>query len=228
MAWLLTRPLPAVLPRAGWLRRWVQPAVALALVLACGAFGVRRDPAAAGERPAGPQQAASAGGAAALVAAPPASVFFGPQHALLSPPVRALRRLPALQPRPLRPAASPGWATSIPAAPNALQPERARALFQLLEGSQRPASCCGWSAQDGRGRARPGAAGLPDRARRRARLAPLRRPGPRRRATSGASTLRPARPLDRLAGGRPGAERTPMDWQLLEVTARPAPAAGPG
>lgn len=128
LGWLLTRPIPGP-AGPGWLRRWTQPALALALVLACGVYGVRAiAPLLASDR--GDRQAARAVGEAALANAPAGSAIFGPQNALLALQYagdyrlysrtlfvrRAIQELGEIDPQ----------------RPNALQLERAQALFQRL------------------------------------------------------------------------------------------------
>ncbi|PYQ56137.1 MAG: hypothetical protein DMF53_26395 [Acidobacteria bacterium] len=128
MAWLLTRPLPG----PEWLRRRIQPALGLALVLACGAYGVREAlPILRGVQE--DQTLARDTAAAALAVAPAGSVFFGPPQPLLylqyaSDDYRLYGRnmfLPQVIER---------MGRRDPRAPNPLQPERARALYRLLKG----------------------------------------------------------------------------------------------
>ena len=131
LGWLLTRPLPG----PGWLRQGLQPALALALVLACGAYGAREiGPLLASDR--ADRRAARAVGEAALAQAPAGSAIFGPQNALLALQYagdyqlysrtlfvrRAIQELGAIDPK----------------RPNALQPERAQALFQRLGALSNP------------------------------------------------------------------------------------------
>jgi 4-amino-4-deoxy-L-arabinose transferase-like glycosyltransferase len=120
MAWLLTRPLPG------------GPALALVLVLACGAFGVREAlPILRGIHQ--DQQGAWDAAAAALAVAPAGSVFFGPPPPLLylqyaSDGYRLYGRnvfVPQVIER---------MGLRDPRAPNPLQPERARTLYRLLKG----------------------------------------------------------------------------------------------
>jgi Dolichyl-phosphate-mannose-protein mannosyltransferase len=120
MAWLLTRPFPG------------GPALALALVLACGAFGVREAlPILRGIHD--DQRQAWDAAAAALAVAPAGSVFFGPPQPLLylqyaSDGYRLYGRnlfVPQVIER---------LGRRDPRAPNPLQPERARALYRLLKG----------------------------------------------------------------------------------------------
>ncbi|MFL6237123.1 MAG: glycosyltransferase family 39 protein [Thermoanaerobaculia bacterium] len=128
MAWLLTRPLPG----PEWLRRRVQPALALALVLACGAYGVREAlPILRGIHE--DQTLARDTAEAALAAAPAGSVFFGPVQPLLylqyaGDGYRLYGRNLFL------PQAIERLGRRDPRAPNPLQPERARALYRLLKG----------------------------------------------------------------------------------------------
>ncbi len=131
LGWLLTRPLPG----PEWLRRWAQPVAALALVLACGAYGAREiAPLLASDR--ADRRAARAVGEAALANAPAGSAIFGPQNALLALQYagdyrlysrtlfvrRAIQELGQIDPK----------------RPNALQPERAQALFQRLGSLSNP------------------------------------------------------------------------------------------
>ncbi|HEY4564022.1 MAG TPA: glycosyltransferase family 39 protein, partial [Thermoanaerobaculia bacterium] len=128
MAWLLTRPLPG----PEWLRRRVQPALALALVLACGAYGVREAlPILDGIHE--DQTLARDMAAAALAVAPAGSVFFGPIHPLLylqyaGDEYRLYGRNLFL------PQTIERLGRRDPQAPNPLQPDRARALYRLLKG----------------------------------------------------------------------------------------------
>jgi dolichyl-phosphate-mannose-protein mannosyltransferase len=127
MAWLLTRPLPG----PEWLRR-SQPALALALVLACGAYGVREAlPILDGIQE--DQTLARDMAAAALAVAPAGSVFFGPIHPMLylqyaGDEYRLYGRNLFL------PQAIERLGRRDPRAPNPLQPDRARALYRLLKG----------------------------------------------------------------------------------------------
>lgn len=120
MAWLLTRSIPG------------GPALALGLVLACGAFGVREAlPILKGIQQ--DQRQARDAAAAALAVAPAGAVFFGPPQPLLylqyaSGEYRLYGRnlfLPQVVER---------LGRRDPGAPNPLQPERARALYRLLKG----------------------------------------------------------------------------------------------
>jgi 4-amino-4-deoxy-L-arabinose transferase-like glycosyltransferase len=127
IAWLLTRPLPG----PEWLRRRVQPALALALVLACGAYGVREAlPILRGIHE--DQTLARDTAAAALAVAPAGSVFFGPVQPLLylqyaGDEYRLYGRNLFL------PQAIERLGRRDPRAPNPLQPERARMLYKLLK-----------------------------------------------------------------------------------------------
>jgi 4-amino-4-deoxy-L-arabinose transferase-like glycosyltransferase len=135
IAWLLTQPLPGPAALRPWIRR-AQPAVALVLVLACGAFGLREILPTLKSIHQDQQQAWNAGEAVRAVA-PAGSVFFGPQHTLLylqyagdgyqlySRNIFIPKRIARL-------------GNQDPRAPNALQPERARALFKLLKGRKVP------------------------------------------------------------------------------------------
>jgi len=104
-------------------------------VLACGAYGARGiAPLLASDR--ADRRAAHAVGEAALAQAPPGSAIFGPQNALLALQYagdyrlysrtlfvrRAIQELGQIDPR----------------RPNALQPERAQALFQRLGALSNP------------------------------------------------------------------------------------------
>lgn len=128
MAWLLTRPLPG----PEWLRRRVQPALALALVLACGAWGVREAlPILDGIRE--DQTLARDTAAAALAVAPAGSVFFGPIQPMLY--LQYAGEEHRLYSRSLfLPQAIERLGRRDPEAPNAFQPEHARALYRLLKG----------------------------------------------------------------------------------------------
>jgi hypothetical protein len=128
MAWLLTRPLPG----PEWLRRRVQPALALALVLACGACGVREAlPILRGIHE--DQTLARDTAEAALAVAPAGSVFFGPVQPLLY--LQYAGEGYRLYGRNLfLPQAIERLGRRDLRAPNPLQPERARALYKLLKG----------------------------------------------------------------------------------------------
>jgi 4-amino-4-deoxy-L-arabinose transferase-like glycosyltransferase len=126
-AWLLTRPLPG----PSRLRR-LQPAVAIVLVLACGAFGVREIlPMLTSIHQ--EQEQAWRAGVATLAAAPPGSAVFGPQQALsylqyAGDGYRLYSRL-LFVPRTIA-----RMGRVDPRQPSSLQPERARALYKLLKG----------------------------------------------------------------------------------------------
>jgi hypothetical protein len=127
MAWLLTRPLPG----PEWLRR-VQPGLAFALVLACGAYGVREAlPILRGIHE--DQTLARDTAEAALAVAPAGSVFFGPVQPMLylqyaGDGYRLYGRNLFL------PQAIERLGRRDPRAPNPLQPDRARMLYKLLKG----------------------------------------------------------------------------------------------
>ena len=128
MAWLLTRPLPG----PEWLRRGGQPALALALVLACGAYGVREAlPILRGIQE--DQMLARDTAAAALAVAPAGSVFFGPVQPMLY--LQYAGDEYQLYGRNLFiPQAIERLGRRDPRAPNPLQPDRARMLYKLLKG----------------------------------------------------------------------------------------------
>ncbi len=131
LGWLLTRTLPEPV----WIGKWVQPVIALALVLACGVYGVREiAPLLASDR--GDRQAAHAVGEAALAQAPAGSAIFGPQNALLALQYAGDYRLYSRTLFVRRAILELGQID--PKRPNALQPERAQALFQRLGGLSNP------------------------------------------------------------------------------------------
>lgn len=219
LAWTLTRPLPG----PEWLWRWGQPAMATVLVLACAAFGVRASlPLLQGSHE-GQLEAWNAE-KAALAVAPPGSVFFGPQQALLhlqfvgdgyrlySRTLFATRRVQRMG----------NW---DPRAPSTFQPERARALYQLLKDRTRVGM---WRLQ------RDLAAEGLGQGRRVFLIAPGWDPGWTRFAAPDLGRLdHRTFELHRLAQWtgwgenpeKPG-EREEEDWQLIEVTMSRAPAAG--
>jgi len=219
VAWLLTRPLPG--PVA--LRRWIQPAVALLLVLGCGAFGLREILPTLKSIHQDQQQAWNAGEAVRGVA-PAGSVFFGPQHALLylqyaGDDYQLYSRVLFIPKRIAR------LGRRDPRAPNAFQPERARALFALLKGR---------TTVEMLRLQRDLAAESLRRGRRVFLLAPDRDSGWTDFADAKLDRLDgrsvQLRPVARWQGWETDAdetgERPEIDWLMLEVTARPAPAAG--
>jgi 4-amino-4-deoxy-L-arabinose transferase-like glycosyltransferase len=131
LGWLLTRPLPGPV----WISRWAQPVVALALVLVCGVYGARAiAPLLASDR--GDRQAARAVGEATLASAPAGSAIFGPQNALLALQYAGDYRLYSRTLFVRRAILELGQID--PKRPNALQPERAQALFRRLGGLSNP------------------------------------------------------------------------------------------
>ena len=131
LGWLLTRPLPG----PGWIGKWAQPMIALALVLACGFYGAREiAPLLASDR--GDRQAARAVGEAALANAPAGSAIFGPQNSLLALQYAGDYRLYSRTLFVRRAILELGQID--PKRPNALQPERAQALFQRLGSLSNP------------------------------------------------------------------------------------------
>ncbi len=216
MAWLLTRPLRGLEGP----RRWAQPAVALAVVLACGAFGVRESlPVLKGIQQ--DQRQAWEAGVAALAAAPPGSVFFGPQQALfhlqyvgddyllysraLFVP-QTLARLDNVDPR----------------APNPLQPERARALYKLLK-RRKPVGMLRLE--------RNLAAAALSRGRRVFLIAPPEEPVWSQFASPdldpGDQRSFHLQPLAHWIGwqrAEPGGQKKTLGWELLEVTASSRPS----
>ena len=129
-AWLLTRPWPAERPL-----RWPQMAVALALFLTCAGIGVRRalplfwddwQEALDMER----------GGKEVLAFAPPGSAVLGPQNEILHLQFAGDYRLYSRNLFVHHFIAELGRIDGR--APNALQPERAQALFSRLRGRSRP------------------------------------------------------------------------------------------
>jgi 4-amino-4-deoxy-L-arabinose transferase-like glycosyltransferase len=131
LGWLLTRPLPGPV----WIGKWAQPALVLAVVLACGAYGAREiAPLLASDR--GDRQAARAVGEAALANAPAGSAIFGPQNSLLALQYAGDYRLYSRTLFVRRAILELGQID--PKRPNALQPERAQALFQRLGSLSNP------------------------------------------------------------------------------------------
>jgi hypothetical protein len=120
LAWLLTRPIPG------------GPALALALVLGCGAFGLREAlPILQGAHE--DQRQALETAAAALAVAPAGSVLFGPAEPLLG--LQYAGEGYRLYGRNVfTPQVIERMGRRDPRAPNPLQPERARALYRLLKG----------------------------------------------------------------------------------------------
>jgi hypothetical protein len=217
MAWLLTRPLPG----PEWLRRRVQPALALALVLACGAYGAREAlPILRGIQE--DQTLAQDTAKAALAVAPAGSVFFGPVQPMLYLQyagdgyrlygrnvflAQAIERLGRRDPR----------------APNPLQPDRARMLYKLLKG-RKPIGLLRLQrtlAADALGEGR--------------RVFLIRPAGDEAAARfttpeldSRDSRSYALRPVSRWSGWDPESEasgdRKPLVWEMLEVTVSPASA----
>ncbi len=219
MAWLLTRPLPGGAP--GW-RRWGQP-VAAALVLACGAFGVREIlPVLKSDQQ--DRQEVESAAASTLPLAPAGSVLFGPQPALLYLQYAGDYRLYSRNLFILR------WIARLrnvdPMAPNALQPERAENLYKLLKGRKNVGL---WRLQ------RNLAADALGQGRRVFVIAPAEEAGWTRFAAPDLDgvdqrsfELRPLASWTGWGPARPtGAERETFDWELQEVTAGAAPAAAP-
>jgi hypothetical protein len=217
VAWLLTRPLPG----PALLRRWVQPAAAVVLVLGCGAFGLREILPTLKSIHEDQQEAWNAGEAARSVA-PPGSVFFGPQHALLylqyaGEEYRLYSRVIFIPKRIAR------LGRLDPRAPNAFQPERARLLFSLLKGR---------TVGEMLLLQRDLAAGSLRQGRRVFLLAPDRDSGWADFARAGLNQLDhrivELRPVARWQGWETDpdktGERPEVDWLMLEVTVRPAPA----
>jgi 4-amino-4-deoxy-L-arabinose transferase-like glycosyltransferase len=217
LAWMVTRPLPG----PDGLRRWAQPAMAALLVLACAAFGLRASlPLLQGSHEG--QLAAWSAEKAALAVAPAGSVLFGPQQALLhlqfvgddyrlySRTLFATRRVQRMG----------NW---DPRAPSTFQPERARALYQLLKDRTRLGM---WRLQ------RDLAAEGLGQERRVFLIAPGWDSGWTRFAAADLGRLdHRAFELHRLAQWtswgenpeKPG-EREQEDWELIEVTMSPMPA----
>jgi 4-amino-4-deoxy-L-arabinose transferase-like glycosyltransferase len=223
MAWLLTRPLPLGKDGSDRLRRWAQPAAAVALVLACGAFGVREVLPILKSDQQDRQEAGSAG-AATLPVAPAGSVVFGPQPALLYLQYAGDYRLYSRNLFVLRLIAKLGKVD--PTAPNTLQPERAENLFKLLKGRKNIGL---WRLQ------RNLAADALSQGRRAFVIAPVgeaawtRFAAPDLDSVDGRSfALLPVAGWTGWGPVRhPGEERDTVDWELLEVTASSAPPAGP-
>lgn len=219
MAWLLTRPLRGLEGTS----RWVQPAIALAVVLACGAFGARESLPVLKSIHEDQRQAWDAG-AAAFAAAPPGSAFFGPPQALFYLQYAGDGYL--LYSRALFvPHTIPRLGNVNPRSPNPLQPERARALYKLLK-RRKPTGMLRLE--------RNLAAAALDQGRRVFLIAPPAEPAWTQFASpdldEGDRRSFHLRPLARWTGwqeAEPGKERKTLDWELLEVTASPRPAAGP-
>jgi hypothetical protein len=193
--------------------------MAAVLVLACAAFGVRAGvPLLQGSHEG--QLEAWHAEKAALAVAPPGSVFFGPQQALLhlqfvgdgyrlySRTLFATRRVQRMG----------NW---DPRAPSTFQPERARALYQLLKDRTRAGM---WRLQ------RDLAAEGIGQGRRVFLIAPGWDPGWTRFAAPDLGRLDhrafELHPLAQWTGWdenpeKPG-EREEEDWQLIEVTMSPA------
>jgi 4-amino-4-deoxy-L-arabinose transferase-like glycosyltransferase len=216
MAWLLTRPLPL----ADGVRRWLQPALALALVLSCGAFGVREGlPVLTSIRQ--DQQQAWDAGAAALAAAPAGSAFFGPQQVLLY--LQYVGRDYRLYSRALFvPHTIARLENVSPRAPNPLQPERARALYKLLK-RRKPVGMLRLE--------RNLAAAALSEGRRVFLVMPPREPSWRQFASpdldAGDRRSFHLQPLAHWIGWQeagPDHERRTLGWELLEVTVSSRPA----
>jgi 4-amino-4-deoxy-L-arabinose transferase-like glycosyltransferase len=214
LAWLLTRPLPG--PER--LRRWVQPALALALVLSCGAFGVREILPVLKSGQQDQEQAANAA-KTVLARAPAGSSIFGPEPALLFLQYAGDYRLYSramFQPRLVA-----RLRTFDPRAPNSLQPQRARALYELLKGRNFIQMWC---------LERDLMAAALRQGRRVFLIAPAGNAGWRRFAASSFDAQDHRSFELRRVGGWSGwegkanerGERETQDWELLEVTAREA------
>jgi 4-amino-4-deoxy-L-arabinose transferase-like glycosyltransferase len=216
MAWLLTRPLPG----PEWLRRRVQPALALALVLACGAYGVREAlPILRGVQE--DQTVARDTAAAALAAAPAGATFFGPVQPMLylqyaGDGYRLYGRNVFL------PQAVERLGRRDPRAPNPLQPKRARALYRRLKG-RKPVGLLRLQrtlTADALGEGRRVFVILPA-----GDAAATRFASPELDDRDARSFA--LRPVSRWAGWEEGdgpAGRRPMVWEMLEVTMSPARA----
>ena len=222
LAWLLTRPVPRPVLGLERLGRRVQPALTLALVLACGAFGVRATlPLLKSDQQ--EQQEAESAAETVLARAPAGSAVFGPQPALLFLQFAGDYRLynrALFQPRFVF-----RMGSLDPLAPNPLQPERAHALYELLKDRD--------FDQLARVQRDLAAAAL-TQGRRVFLIAPAANAGWRRFADPSFDPL-DHRSFDLLpVGGWIGwqgeaderGERDMRDWELLEVTARLAGGDG--
>jgi 4-amino-4-deoxy-L-arabinose transferase-like glycosyltransferase len=219
MAWLLTRPLPL----ADGARRWLQPALALALVLGCGAFGVRQALPVLTSIQQDQQQAWNAG-AAALAAAPAGSAFFGPQQVLLY--LQYVGRDYRLYSRGLFVPHTIARLRNVSSrAPNPLQPERAQELYQLLK-ERKPVGLLRLE--------RKLAATALSEGRRVFLIMPAEEPAWREFARPDLDGrdrrsfhLQPVAHWIGWQETGPGNERKTLGWELLEVTVSSRPAAGP-
>jgi len=219
MAWLLTRPLRGLEGP----RRWVRPALALAVVLACGAFGLRQGLPVLKSIHQDQRQAWDAG-AAALAVAPPGSAFFGPPQALFY--LQYLGKGYLLYSRALFVPHTLARLDNVsPRAPNPLQPERARALYKLLK-RRKPIGMLRLE--------RNLAAAALSQGRRVFLIMPPREPVWARFASpdldAGDRRSFHLQPVAHWTGWQPAEpehERKTLGWELLEVTASSTPAAGP-